>query len=302
MSVFTTAVLSGWVDGGFSNLAQAATPINASVISPAPATIPAPSKIALWGDSLTSIELVTYINAVFPARIIYRGGVGGQFSTDVAARQGGVVIRLSLANDTIPPSGVVDITSRSASPITALGGTATGTINGIHGSLNRAANGSYAFTRDAAGASSTVAPNTPFIVDTFGRDTWPTVLWMGRNNFYDPVQVKKDIASSVAFLKSNPKLFLVLSILNAEGEIKGTERYTTLTRLNADLHAQYPNNFIDIRSYLVSQYDPSSPQDVVDFQNDVVPTSLRRDQVHLNTKGNILVGKKLSEFIQSKAW
>ena len=45
--------------------------------------------------------------------------------------------------------------------------------------------------------------------------------------------------------------------------------------LNSALAATYPNNYFDIRSYLVSQYDPTNPLDVLDHENDVWPASLR---------------------------
>jgi hypothetical protein len=242
------------------------------------------------------------VAALLPGRTIYNGGVGGQTSTQIAARQGGVVPLLTLAADTIPASGPAAVTARSVSPITSQGGQATGTVNGVAGELLRAADDSYTFQRTAPGAATTVNPQTPFIIDTFGRESWINILWLGRNNAQYQTQVKADIAAAVSFLKGTPKKFLVLSVMTGTWEPKGSAGYAIFINLNNDLAAQYHDNYFDMRSYLVSKYDPTSAQDVSDFQNDLVPTSLRGDQLHLNEKGNLLVAEKIAAFIQTKGW
>jgi lysophospholipase L1-like esterase len=109
------------------------------------------------------------------------------------------------------------------------------------------------------------------------------VFWAGRNNYKQPLpsvpesQVLSDIASMVNALASSPKKFLVLSVPNGDGiwDLKGTQDYNRIMALNSALAATYPNNYLDIRSYLVSQYDPSDLLDVFDHENDVWPASLR---------------------------
>jgi lysophospholipase L1-like esterase len=95
-----------------------------------------------------------------------------------------------------------------------------------------------------------------------------------------------------------PKHFLVLSILNAcyEGNIESTA-YSQIIALNQALQAAYPNNYLDIRSLLVAQYDPSSPEDVFDHSIDVPPTSLRFDNLHLNAAGYTFVAGQISRAI-----
>jgi hypothetical protein len=56
---------------------------------------------------------------------------------------------------------------------------------------------------------------------------------------------------------------------------KGDSGLHRIMALNSALAAAYPNNYLDIRSYLVSQYDPTNPLDVFDHENDVWPASLR---------------------------
>ena len=54
-----------------------------------------------------------------------------------------------------------------------------------------------------------------------------TIIWAGRNNINDPAQVEADIASMVNSL-SEPKRYLVLSILNSNAEPAGSSNYDTI--------------------------------------------------------------------------
>lgn len=139
--------------------------------------------------------------------------------------------------------------------------------------------------------------------DTDHRD-WVTILWMGHNNVTQPEQIKADIAASVAHLASGNNRFIVLAVLN-EGnglEDRGSPNYNIIMKLNSDLAATYPQNFLDIRSFMVSQFDPNSPQQVDEFQRDLPSSSLRFDAIHLTGSGDEVVGRRIIAFIQSKGW
>lgn len=277
--------------------------------TPAPTPIPAapilPNDIAAWGDSLTP-GYAAQLQTLFPSRTVFNGGVGGQISTQIAARQGGVIPLLTIAGNTIPTTGGVTVTAQTAYVHNNQGpGAVLGTLAGVHGSLTYDNVSTHTFTRTTAGDVTIVNPATPFIVDTFGQNTWINTFWYGRNNYTDPTQVKADIAASVAFLSAGNTRFIVMSVLNGGYggyEIVGGAGYTFITQLNNDLKALYPQNYLDIRAYLVNQYNSAIPQDVIDFQNDLVPSSLRSDSIHLNTQGSLLVAKKVQEFIQAKGW
>jgi hypothetical protein len=133
---------------------------------------------------------------------------------------------------------------------------------------------------------------------------WINVFWYGHNNQSDPVTIKADIAASIAHLSPGNRRFIVLGMLNEAKpeEIKGGALYPVILGLNADLAALYPDNYIDIRTWLVSHDDPSNPQDVIDFGNDVVPSSLRYDEIHLRNEGSVLVAQKVKAFIDAKGW
>lgn len=117
----------------------------------------------------------------------------------------------------------------------------------------------------------------------------PTIIWAGRNNYSDATTVKADIASMVAAL--GHANYLVLSVLNGEDadEYIGGADYATITQLNADLAATYGAHFVDVRSHLVSLYDPNDAQDVIDHNHDIPPASLRSDTLHMNNAGYAVV-------------
>jgi hypothetical protein len=73
-------------------------------------------------------------------------------------------------------------------------------------------------------------------------------------------------------------------------------------QLNADLQALYPDNYLDVRSWLIAHYDPNNSQDVADLANDVPPSSLRYDDIHLRNEGSVLVAQRLKAFIDTKGW
>lgn len=133
---------------------------------------------------------------------------------------------------------------------------------------------------------------------------WINVFWYGHNNDQDAATIQADLAASIAHLAAGNKRFVVLAMLNKarDDEIKGTDKYWNIVRLDADLAAAYPDNFVDVRSWLVSHYDPNNPQDVADYANDVIPSSLRYDEIHLRNEGSVLVAQRVKQFIDAKGW
>jgi lysophospholipase L1-like esterase len=139
------------------------------------------------------------------------------------------------------------------------------------------------------------------VADTAHRD-WISVYWYGHNDF-TKAAVPGNIAASIAALNPNNKAFIVMSLLNwADNGERGTAVYDDIVNCNNILAAQYPDNFIDIHAYLVSLFNPNSPQDVQDHNNDLVPTSLRFDRIHLNDTGCDAVAGKIKEFITNNGW
>lgn len=300
-AAFLFIMLSSCSGGGTSSETTAAPPQETTAASP---------QIATWGDSTTS-GIGASADLSYPAQLqsltgrsTFNGGVSGQTSDQIAARQGGAPALLTLPNNTLPSAGPVVLESESTFPITAEGpGPVTGTIGGFHGTLSYQTDASnipqLAFTRDDRGMSESIPAQSPFHPDTFGREAQINVFWMG-NNFYDPQGLESDIAKCIAFLST--RRFIVLSLPNAGDEGIGTAEYDQIVQINAELAEAYPDNFIDIRRILINNYDPTNPQDVQDHNNDVPPSSLRNDNWHLNDKGYGIVAQQIATYIAVRSW
>jgi lysophospholipase L1-like esterase len=116
----------------------------------------------------------------------------------------------------------------------------------------------------------------------------PAVIWAGANNVMQPSQIVSDVGAMVAALPS-PKKFLVLSVVNPTNGPIGSPQHQAATNANAQLSQIYSNRFLDVRSWAITNYNPAIPQDVLDFNNDVAPASLRTDLIHYNAAGSALI-------------
>jgi lysophospholipase L1-like esterase len=163
-------------------------------------------------------------------------------------------------------------------------------------------------TNEGIGGETSTQVLARMLADTTHRHDI-TVIWMGRNNLNDPARVQSDVAAAVRSLGS--KRFIILTILNGDfsgTEAKGAAGYETIMDLNLAFALRYPGNFLDIRSYLVSLYDPANPQDVLDHARDIPPSSLRAhwsggiDLLHLSPEANAKVAQRVAEFITERGW
>lgn len=241
LSLVASMMLGGCGGGGGGAdpaAGSGGTPVGGGApIVPAPDPQPEPGPqqplardIALWGDSLTP-PVANNLRLLMPDRTIFDGGISGQTSSEIAARQ---------------------LTDAAAS----------------------------------------------------GHNGWINVFWYGHNNQRAPAQINADIAASVAALPPGNDRFVVMALVNqaTANEIRGGRDYAAIIQLNNELASLYPQNFLDIRAHLVSRFDPANAQDVIDSQNDVVPSSLRFDEIHLNNNGSIIVAQELQEFVNAKGW
>lgn len=120
------------------------------------------------------------------------------------------------------------------------------------------------------------------------------IIWVGRNNYTFPAIVKSDIATMVSALGHTRYLIIGVVNQNTALEYVGQSEWVKITTLNNDLKTLYGNKFIDIRPYLVSLHTQSA-QDLIDFANDVPPTSLRIDLLHLTSAGNAKVADYINK-------
>lgn len=235
-------ILAGCGGGGGGGDGGAATASSSSGSAEPPPPVPAPSPapvvaeappavphIAIWGDSL-AVTVGLELSHVIQNRQIFNGGVSGETSQQIAARQA---------------------------------------------------------------------------ADTQRRD-WISLFWYGHNNMtQDPAtagaQIKSDLAASIARLAPGTK-FLVLSVVNNAESPRGSARYQAVMQLNSELAALYPRNFLDIRSFLVNQYDPSNAQQRAEFEQDLPSSSLRFDLIHFTYFGSDLVAKWLKQQVEARGW
>lgn len=182
--------------------------------------------------------------------------------------------------------------------LAAWGDSLTGNSNGLGYQLTQYLPTYNIYNGGVPGDTSTgIATRMLAATDKYG---YVTVIWAGYNDHNAPSTVEANITSMVNALTTSK--FVVLTVLNGSsaGESIGGTDYNNIISINNWILSQYPNNSIDIRSYLVSQYNPNLPQDVIDYSNDIVPTSLRADTIHLTTPGYILVVNKVINFITTQ--
>jgi hypothetical protein len=256
-----------------------------AVVTTAPLT--AVGTAYACGNSLTAggedYTFVSFPNqlALLLGNTVTNGGVGGQTSSQEAVRcynaYAGQSEQTFATGFTIPTSGTVTCpfqTGFEPGAISSQGVLITTVVSGVTYTLSAAA--SNVCTPQTYPASPVVVPSgnawlsvlPPNVANGFN------VLWLCRNNLVSTTQCLADYAAVIAALPS-PKRFLVLAEINSSYEIPTTTGYNEVIAMNAALQAAYPSNYFDIRHALVEQYNPAIPADVIDFNNDTPPTSLR---------------------------
>jgi lysophospholipase L1-like esterase len=163
-------------------------------------------------------------------------------------------------------------------------------------------------TNEGIGGETSTEILARMLADTTHRHD-VTVIWMGRNNLTDPARIESDVAAAVKSLGSDR--FVILTILNGDfsgTEAKGAPGYETIMDINRSFVLYYPGHVLDIRSYLVSLYDATNPQDVQDHARDIPPSSLRAhwsggiDLLHLSPEANAKVAQRVADFITQRGW
>ncbi len=251
------------------------------------------NRIVCWGDSITAGDEGVTDTGNYPALlqaqiggVVVNEGIGGQTSTQIGVRQGGVTSYVTVEGGSIPAQGGVTVKFATGyEPVTLPTHSIQGSIVGVEGIVTLSdflPGGTFTFTPLANRERPVTVDGTPPFIPDKPYQKYLPVFWEGRNNLlatsagpYGPSQIESDIAAQVATLRTGSN-YLVLSVNseNAPAERKGGTIYDTLMTLNNDLAATYGRHYVDIRSILVNSYDPSSPVDVTDYENDMPPTSL----------------------------
>lgn len=295
------------------------------------ATTPTPvgytSTIDLFGDSLTAgaggngQNLGTCLAAYLPSRIVNNHGIGGQTAQQIAARQGGLPLTLSISGGAVPASfataAVTPSTNFLSTPADDTTRYASGMINGSPVTISRTATGgppstSESYTIMAAGNANSFTPPAwaPFVPDEGwnARDS-VQVLWLGRNNVGDLSPVAPAIAQCVTFI-SEPKRYFVIGVLAALNETTGTTNGDAIANLNNSLSSTYGSLFIPSTPPTAAEmsavgYTPTS-QDNTDISNGVFPTGLRSDTtgtiIHLTGQGYQIFANRVKSVLDAQGW
>jgi hypothetical protein len=285
------------------------------------------TTIAAWGDSLTdgipkppfavdrSDSWPGVLDTMLASATVYNGGVSGQSADEIALRQGGYVLELSVAGGEIPTSGGVTVTTTSVIGWRLdRGWSCVGTLAGVPGTVSRSGS-TLTFTRTSGGSAVAVASPASFF-STAG-DTYKnavSVFFIGRNDFgySSPAGPDTDriVAANVAMVErlgpAHPR-FLLLGPTTATNELRGTSGHTAVTDVNSRLAALYPENYLDIRSYLVNEsiHDQSitpTSDDLTKMAGDTLPSSIMVDSVHYTVATAATVAQQIHDWLSAKGW
>ncbi|QMU22085.1 fibronectin type III domain-containing protein [Gordonia rubripertincta] len=197
-------------------------------------------------------------------------GIGGQSSTEIAIRTGGIIPLLTLAGNEIPASttavavtGIVPSGDYRTSGSSAY--TYAGTLAGVPGTLTEQLQASpnppvWSFKRATAGDATPVMPGTPFLVTSDQFDDEIKVFQGAQNNLYTPDatmrSVMRDFEALTGKLTPLQKRFLIVGEFtfpddgdNASGG--ALTRRNKMIGINNERAAKWPNNFYDLRRDLI---------------------------------------------------
>ncbi|HFN1148618.1 TPA: hypothetical protein ACHBXL_001541 [Klebsiella pneumoniae] len=186
--------------------------------------------------------------------------------------------------------------------------TLDGWISGIKCRVTRTSSGgveTYNLTA-LSGAGFRCLPGSLFMPEYAMQDHSDSEMWIcvGINDFRSGATTAADYDADVAAIKTNidalvnqaeksgrPILVYGINTCNYAVEFLGGIRYQRILEVNQYLSQKYPAYYVrgsngrDLREELVSRYSASIAQDVTDFGNDIVPSSLRNDNRHPNATG-----------------
>jgi hypothetical protein len=272
--------------------------------------------LAFFGDSLTigaggTFPYGTLVGAMLPGRPIVSDGIGGQIALSIAIRQGGTPVKLSVAGDKFDGASAVTVTKLSneflSTPINYNTYSRTGTVAGVKCTLARMANEEkgeiYSLTPESESTEAIPAGSEFVLEDSLRLKSATQILWYGRNNIGRVTaedEIMSALDSSIAYI-TDPKRYIVLGVLLAVPEIKGTDRFNQVMGINEKLSAKYGQAFVPMTPPTDSEmaainYTPTS-QDLTDLENMNFPTGLRpdnkADDIHINDKGYQIIANRV---------
>lgn len=301
--------------------------LNASVFPSNSSTIYCAGNSLTFGQGGTSYP--TQLGPLVPTKTVINAGISATTQPSIMQRFGSYPINFTVAGNSIPTSGAVNVTLQSnVSPILSTGGGPLhGTVIGITASVpGTLAYGSISgttvtltFTRDSSGSAVSTYAGVQFILDDTGFENDLVVFWAGRNTIglqettgltaaQQLAVIQQNMTAAIHFLKSVNKHFLIISETNRNDEFSGSTStasgaalngdasYTLINQVNAWYQQMWPNNYVEVREVLVNSGNGSGPDNAA-TAIDIIPPSLKSDFIHLDTAGYLIVAQQVANAI-----
>lgn len=282
---------------------------------------PRDKTLAFFGDSLTigaggTAPYGSIVAAALQGRPVLSDGIVGQVASSIAVRQGGTPLTITIEGNKLNGIKPVKITKLSnlflSTPTNNDEYSRTGSISGVRCTIRREVNTdlSELYTITPATVSLIDVPaDSEFVLDDASRlRTATQILWYGRNNIGKnnaEQEIISALDTSIAYITA-PARYIVLGVLLASPEIKGSKNFIEVTAINDKLAAKYGESFVQMTPPTESEmtaigYSPSA-EDLTDLGNLNFPRGMRADiatdDIHLNDKGYQIVANRVIEKIK----
>lgn len=284
--------------------------------------LPDTTRLALWGSS-TAFYLADAAETFAQGHgmTLYRGGKGGEQSSQVAARMGSDPARLTFPGDVLPASGAVTVTAdpdqhlhETASALRPFTGYVT-TEDGsrIRGTLSGSGT-TLTWTRTTAGDAAPVDAGVSFIPDD--GEHWAravTIISAGKNDYASETPAVADagrvVANRLRMIEHQPAALRRVLILGDYVNIAMRSAWAALVReTNARSAAAFGPAFVDVAGWLASPQvwtdtgvTPTA-EDTTAQGIGELPPSLALDSAHLNPAGNAGLATLIDRHMTGLGW
>lgn len=144
------------------------------------------------------------------------------------------------------------------------------------------------FNRGVGGETSTQIKNRLLSRASITFDRGLTIIWGGRNNFWQTRTVISDICEMVASLPPDAP-YLILGAISGDypEELEHHAMLDRIVELNLHLKEKYKNRFVDLQTLLGLANNPAG---------------IRSDQIHLTATGYAKVAVIVAQIIKENGW
>lgn len=288
-----------------------------------------------WGTSITqgagSTKGLMFTNLLRRrlrnSRLVFNAGIGGQTSSQIASRQGGRKLEITVSGNAFNGLTPVAVTSISSQCLSTVADTSTRVISGMietnqggsanltHCFLKRTSSGGVetytlkpAFTNTFA-----IEPNAVFFPDEgFNHLDSINVFEIGQNNQTSTyfTTFLDDLNGCIDQL-SRPRRFIVCPILagtraKMDYGDDGRLQFESSQEINEYLQATYPDNYVSHlppteAEMAAINYTPTA-DDLIDISDGLLPRGFRADTIHFNNIGHEFYANRIKAIVDKFNW